>query len=138
MEPIVPNDTAFREDFTKFRTTKGPLARYMLFAIEQQMRNEKGARLILNTNVEEMNFEHLLPRNPKQSDWPSFTEEEAKFYCYRIGNMTVMKKSENNSIGNKAFTIKKAALGKSTLHLNKEIAAEKDLDKDRSRSGRIA
>ena len=43
--------------------------------------------------------------------------------------MTVMKKSENNSIGNKAFTIKKAALGKSTLHLNKEIAAEKDWTK---------
>ena len=93
------------------------------------MRNGKEPELILNTNVEEINLEHLLPRRPKKSDWPSFTEEEAEVYCYRLGNMTVMKKSENNKIGNKAFAVKKVALAKSSLKLNAEITSETDWTK---------
>ncbi|MDX3807222.1 DUF262 domain-containing protein [Bosea thiooxidans] len=126
LKPIIPSDTVFERAFQTFSTTTNRFARYLLVALEKGMKQSAQPELVPNEDVEKVNLEHILPRSATASDWPAFTAEERATYPNRLGNMTLLSKGINNRIGNKSWSVKKAALSGSELDLNKVISAEAD------------
>ncbi len=123
LAPNVPNNSLFLQSFGSFRTTGNALARYMLLAIEREMRGHNQPELVPNKDVDEVNLEHILPQRPKPGEWPAFSSEEAQVYAFRLGNMTLLPKGANNKIGNKPWADKRPVLAGSAYELNKKPAA---------------
>ena len=69
--------------------------------------------MIPNDSAEIVNLEHVLPENPDQN-WPEFDPSIQPVYYTRLGNMVLLKSSENSSIGNKGFTEKRKTLAGSS------------------------
>jgi hypothetical protein len=122
IEPVVPNDAAFEESFRNFSVTKNKLARYLLQALERQEGGEEEPELIVNSDPSEVNLEHVLPQNPG-ANWPGVSPELAAVFAYRLGNMVLLRKSENESLGNGDFLSKKPVLSASSLQLTKSVGA---------------
>ena len=124
--PIVAGDAAFEDAFRNVRITRARISRYLLLALERTARGEKEPELVPNRNEDEVNLEHILPRNAKPSDWPAFRPEEVSSWSNRLGNHCLLKKTHNNKIGNKPWSTKKPILTASTLRLTKLAGRKKD------------
>jgi Protein of unknown function (DUF1524)/Protein of unknown function DUF262 len=120
---IVPNDETFEDGFARARQTKSRISRYLLLALERSERGEKEPELVPNKNEDEVNLEHILPRNAKLKDWPSFAPDEVPVWTQRLGNHCLLKKSENGAIGNKPWKDKRPVLKASSLKLTASAAA---------------
>lgn len=118
---FVPNDSQFQFDFSSYRTNNNAFARLLLWAIERDLQGERQPELVPNENVDEVNLEHILPKRAKAAEWKKFAADEIGFYSLRLGNMTLLREKENNALGNKPFTKKRAPLGKSKFKLNAEL-----------------
>ncbi len=70
LQPIIASDREFQKAFSTARVTRAPLARYYLVALERQRSGTAEPELVPNENEEQVNLEHVLPRNPTASDWP--------------------------------------------------------------------
>jgi hypothetical protein len=122
---IVPSDDEFLASFTITRVPKGALARYFLIALERGKLGDSEPEFVPNSNEDEVNLEHVLPKRASQSEWgTNFTQEERKDYVSRLGNMALLQKGPNGRIGNKPFPVKKPILKKSKFRLTKEIASQ--------------
>ena len=62
-------DLAFQQAFAVANVRRSWLARYYLRALERAKRNEAQPELVPNQDVDEVNLEHVLPRNPNAQDW---------------------------------------------------------------------
>jgi hypothetical protein len=129
LSSLIPGDSLFSSTFEVYRTTNNSFARYLLLAIERKLQGEKQPEFVPNENVEQVNLEHLLPRNPKDNEWGEFKGDDVGFYSTRLGNMTLMQEGKNNKLGNKLFPAKKQVLASSTYKLNKEICLAADWTK---------
>lgn len=130
LSPIIPEDSDFKEAFGRARQTKSAISRYLLLALERSKDGDGEAELVPNADEEQVNLEHILPRRAKQADWPNFREEEVGSWSQRIGNQCLLKKSENEKIGNKSWAVKKPILAKSTLKLTKTAGRVEVWDMD--------
>jgi hypothetical protein len=79
--------------------------------------------------VDAVNLEHILPRRPTDADWPDFAPEEIPQWTNRLGNQTLLKKSQNKLIGNKPWATKQPILQRSELTLTKTAAYATTWDK---------
>lgn len=118
---VVPSDLDFRDSFATMTVRKGWLARYYLTVLEREKAGDPEPELVPNENVDEVNLEHVLPKNPTPTDWQQFTPEEIQAYQYWLGNQALLRKSHNRQIGNLPFSDKKPILLASDLLLTKEI-----------------
>lgn len=123
MNGIIPSDAEFQSVFASASLTKASLARYILRALERFNAGQPEPEFIVNPNEEEVNLEHVLPKNRSLTDWP-IPDDEAETLVNRIGNMALMPATPNNKLGNKSFIVKKPELGKSTYKLTAVIANE--------------
>lgn len=137
IESIVPSDVAFAESFKELSVTKNKLARYLLQSLERKKRGEKEPELVVNTDPSEVNLEHVLPQNPG-INWAGVSAELATVFAYRLGNMVLLRKSENESLGNGDFASKKPVLSASSLHLTQEVGAALAWDPDAIRKRQTA
>jgi hypothetical protein len=131
---IVPDDQAFEEAFARARQQKSTIARYMQLTLERASQGQAEAELVPNADIEEVNLEHILPRNPKVEDWQEFAPEDVPQWMNRIGNHVLLKKTQNSKIGSKSWSIKKPILESSQFILTKEAGAYDKWDKDAIRS----
>ena len=67
------------------------------------------------------NIEHVLPQNAPDH-WGGFTNEEANALVSRLGNMTLLKASENRDIGIEPYEQKRAIYQQSNFVLTKTLA----------------
>src|SRR5207253_10073231 len=88
IKAAIPDNTHFEEDFGNYRLSKKPLIRYVLRVLEAQRSGSANPAYVPNPSKDVVNVEHILPSNPK-SNWPTFTDEEAKAYLNRIGNLAL-------------------------------------------------
>ena len=123
---IIGADEEFKARFATARITRGRLARYVLAALERTASGKTEPEMVPNENEQEVNLEHVLPKNPTPSDWAQFGDEEARAYLYRVGNMVLLSRGPNGRIGNKPFATKKPVLEKSDLLLTRQAGAEED------------
>jgi uncharacterized protein with ParB-like and HNH nuclease domain len=122
LDQFVPADSQFRSTFSTYTTNKSSLARYLLLSLEKDMRSEKEPEMVPNEEADQVNLEHILPQRAKDADWPQFSVDDRKAFALRLGNMTLLKKTENNKIGNKGWVKKKPVLSASILRLNQDMS----------------
>jgi len=131
LQRIVPRDSSFHNALVYQRAPKTRITRYMLLEIERFLKGGTEPEYVPNADKEEVNLEHILPKNARPDEWPHFTSDDILLLSNRFGNLTLLKKSENNSIGNRSWHFKKAAFEKSSLEINlllKEKQAWCDVD----------
>ena len=68
-----------------------------------------------------INLEHILPKKPDEN-WPQFNEDEVRLYGNRLGNLALMRASDNSTVRNAPFEDKKALFAKSPYLLTSEVA----------------
>lgn len=83
-------------------------------------------RTYLNKSIE---IEHVLPQVPSEAIVKAF-DEEPSIYIHRLGNLTLVEKSINCSIGNGTFEEKKNAYSQSNFLLTKSLAGKVTLGKE--------
>lgn len=117
---IAPGDAAFRVEFANARVSESNLARYYLRALENQRNELPSPEVMPIDDRNKLNLEHVLPTNPN-GNWPNFSEEDAKAYCRRLGNLVLLLSQQNAELGNKRYADKRPTLQKSGLSLTKMV-----------------
>ena len=121
---FVPNDKLFQASFAEGRVSNVTLARYYLKELELYSRQKAGLSEEWQPSAT-LTLEHILPENPT-SAWSSFTDDEAKAFRARIGNLTLLTKRLNSTLRNGPFAAKKKAYAESELLLTQNIATYTD------------
>ena len=116
---LIPTDVEFKEGFATLRVSQSFLARYLLRSLEQTVKGDAEPELIPN-NDPVINLEHVLPQNP-DANWPGVPPETCEAYCYRLGNMVLLKASNNSLIGNSPFAAKSPILKASVYKLTSQV-----------------
>ena len=83
LSPIVPDDALFKEEFAMARQTKPAVSRYLLLALERTRLGEAQPELVPNSNEDDVNLQHILPRAAKDDEWPSFDPDEVSRWSSR-------------------------------------------------------
>ena len=127
---IVPSDNDFAEAFAIARVPRATLARYYLIALENRHKGQKEPEFVPNSNEDQVNLEHILPKRASAADWGGqFNADERRDYVQRLGNMALLQKRPNGRIGNKAFSLKKPILKQSAFAMTAEVGTEDDWTK---------
>ena len=127
LENIVPSDTEFEIASRTYRLQNNRLAHYILRALERGAENKSEPYVIPNPDRQELTIEHILPRSPTSTEWPTFsTDEIIAEYIPRLGNLALVPRTLNKSLGNKPFNSKRTVYSHADLLLTKDIAKEQD------------
>ena len=116
LKKVYPSDEHFFLSFGEknLRTAQSDKkARYLIYRIEKHLNRNCG-------NFEELTLEHILPKNYDQK-WQNQFEETTQIdsLVSRIGNMTLLDRKQNQSLGNKNFSEKKEIFKKSSFQVTK-------------------
>jgi hypothetical protein len=138
MSKYVPTNAEFEEAFTVARVSRPYLARYYLRAIEKTSKGLPQPEYVANEDVEHITLEHVMPLQ-LGAGWkvPSEIAQTAQKF---LGNMALVRETENRELANKSFAEKKLILAKSGYDTTKLISEYDDwtLDQIRERQGRLA
>ena len=120
LNPITPSDEEFRVAFETARVSNTSLARYYLRSLETASKNEDEPWFMPTDDGTIINLEHVLPKRP-EGNWPQFNDEEVRLYSRRLGNLALMRASDNSTVRSAAFKDKKAFYARSPYVLTSEI-----------------
>jgi len=126
MKAILISDSDFLDQFAQLRISRVDLARYYLQTLEATLADEQEPWYIANDDPAVMTIEHVMPTNCTEDTWQNVDEETKQRCCKRLGNLCVLNKSANNTIGDASFTDKKPTLSQAPFKLTSEIATETD------------
>ena len=104
-------DDQFVPIFVNYSTTKSNYIRYILRKLNNEM---YGGTVSLKSSTE-VHIEHIMPKTPE--DKAKQKEADYKNYLWRLGNLTFLRNTDNISISNKEYAIKKEAYKNSDLKL---------------------
>ncbi|MDN3515870.1 MAG: DUF262 domain-containing HNH endonuclease family protein [Candidatus Brocadia sp.] len=121
LKKLIPDDAEFKEKFITATVSTEKYARYYLRAIENQKKDTTSPELIVNSDPDVVNLEHILPKNPHKN-WSNFNEDQVVSLNKRIGNLTLMQNKLNSEQGNEPFSKKKIYFMSSDLWITKMIA----------------
>lgn len=110
LQKIYPCDEEFKEAFLTKTLTDTKRARYLLIEIEE---NEYGNLKTVNSDPEQVNLEHIMPKSANQhwgKEQTDIENESRGFYVNRLGNMALVPKNKNKRVGSKPFKDKKEIL----------------------------
>ncbi len=131
LSAIVPSDSEFQEAMALARVPKAQLARYYLIALERGKLGVAEPEFVPNTNEEQVNLEHVLPKRASPADWGTeFDADERRDYLHRLGNLALLQKGPNGRIGNKPFVVKQPILVISGFALTAEVGSESNWTKE--------
>jgi hypothetical protein len=125
LKALTPTDGPFAAAFEIATVSNRKLARYYLRSMELAKNNEDEPWHIPNDDPSMINLEHVLPERP-EGNWPQFTDEQVKLYYKRIGNLCLMRASDNSAAKSAGFKTKKPIFAKSPYTLTNQIAAATD------------
>lgn len=90
--------------------------------IDERAWGSEGGRSELRHYIHRIEIEHILPQTPTQDVIAAFDKpDEIPVYIRRLGNLTLLEKSINASIGNGLFASKQQAYSQSNMLLTKTI-----------------
>lgn len=121
LKTLTPTDASFAAAFEITTLSNRKLARYYLRSMELAAKNEAEPWHIPNDDRSMINLEHVLPEKP-EGNWPSFNDEQVKLYYKRVGNLCLMRASDNSTAKSADFHTKKPIFMKSAYVLTKQIA----------------
>jgi hypothetical protein len=67
-----------------------------------------------------INLEHILPEKP-EGQWPQFSDDEVKMFRNRIGNLCLLRASENSTLKSIRFEDKRVIFAGCPYELTKQI-----------------
>jgi len=121
LKTLIPDDAEFKEKFIVATVSTEKYARYYLRAIDNQQRGGDSPELLVNSNPNAVNLEHILPKNPHKN-WSNFNEDQVVSLNKRIGNLTLMQNKPNSEQGNEPFSQKKNCFASSEFWITRMIA----------------
>lgn len=124
MKEHVANDTEFEEKFWKATVSQSYLARYYLKTLDSVMSGETEPEWVANPETEIVNLEHIIPKSPG-SEW-NISPDVAAANLRRLGNMALLKASQNLDIANAGYNVKRKEFHNSTFVTTNSIAAYED------------
>lgn len=125
LKSLTPTDGQFAAAFEVATVSNRKLARYYLRSMELAAKNEAEPWHIPNDDRSMINLEHVLPEKP-EGNWPQFTDEQVKLYYKRIGNLCLMRASDNSTAKSATFSTKKPVFAKAPYVLTKQISEAPD------------
>lgn len=125
LKSITPNDAEFSQSFETVMVSNHRFARYYLRSLEMAAKAEPEPWHIPNDDVNSINLEHVLPQKPA-TNWPQFDADQAKLFCKRLGNLVLIRKSQNTNIQNLSFSAKQPILAQSPYNLTSQIGQVTD------------
>lgn len=130
---LVSRKSEFKSSFLELRlgSMQKYRVRYILAKIAQyvdlQRQGASSSQLIDSYISKGIEIEHILPETPEQELRDLYGEEYDDIKT-KLGNLTLLEKSINASIGNKDFlTVKRDEYAKSSIYLTRSIASKKDV-----------
>ncbi|MDE2902430.1 MAG: DUF262 domain-containing HNH endonuclease family protein [Chloroflexota bacterium] len=121
LSQITPSDEEFRLAFESARVSNVSLARYYLRSLETAAKNEAEPWFMPTDDGTVINLEHVLPKRP-QGNWPQFNDDEVRLYGRRIGNLALMRATDNSTIRSAPFPDKLPLYAQSPYVLTSDIA----------------
>ena len=121
LQGVIPGDADFKNAFEVAKVSKVHLARYYLRALERRSNATKQPELVPNSNPDEVNLEHILPKNLDEGWGKTFTAEDHAALRYRIGNLALLAKEENVKSDRDLFIDKRNILIKSKFKLTQMV-----------------
>jgi hypothetical protein len=118
---VLVSDEQFRQSFETSTVSKAVLARYYLRSLEQVAQGVADPYFIPNADRQTINLEHVFPREP-EGNWPQFDDQTGPIYLKRIGNLALMRATENSDLKSETFDEKKKAFAGSPYVLTSQIA----------------
>ncbi len=118
---IVPDDKQFSTVFAEATVATSKLARYYLRSLELAVNNASEPWHIPNDDESVINLEHVLPFKPISS-WPNFSDSEVRQYRNRIGNLVLLKASENSTLNSDSFAKKKEVYAQCPYKITKSVS----------------
>ena len=121
LRPIYVDDDRFESDFARWtvgtRGRRGKIARYVLARLE----TDAGGRAV-DPETDPATVEHVLPENPA-GEWAEvFPPERREAAVDRLGNLTLLERTRNRSVGSAAYPAKRDAYESSAYAITREIA----------------
>lgn len=126
LQKVFLSDKDFSEVFAGARVSKVDFARYILRELEHAASSRESEEEWVNSDPQQITLEHILPKAMPKSGWDKFTVESHKEYVSRLGNLCLLKRSENNSMPNSSFDAKKPYFKRSSLTTTAELDACKE------------
>lgn len=123
LSEILPSDEEFRASFANKTIRNRRQARYLLLRLEEKLRQDRreSAELAPNENERQVDLEHVLPRNADEELWGHFVSEDVRSFVDRLGNLTLLRSTENRAVGATSFEAKKHSYSRSDLLLTREL-----------------
>ena len=118
---VIPTDSQFQLAFQFATVSNAKLARYYLRSLEMQSGGESEPWHIPNNDQTIINLEHVLPEKT-EGNWPQFNEDEWKSYRNRIGNLVLLRASDNSLIKSTEFAAKKLVFTNYTYATTRQVA----------------
>ena len=125
LAPLTPSDATFLAAFDTATVSNRKLARYYLRSMELSAKGEREPWHIPNDDRSEINLEHVLPEKP-EGNWPKFSDDEVKLYHKRIGNLCLLRATDNSTAKSASFATKAPVYANSPYELTKQISTTED------------
>ncbi len=122
---LTPGDKEFRAAVETMRVSNTKLARYYLRSLEMTAKDESEPWFVPQDDKAVINLEHVLPRKV-EGNWPGFTDEDVRQLTTRLGNLALMRASDNSDLRSQAFAIKRDVYAASPYLLTTMIADATD------------
>jgi len=121
LRSLTPSDSQFKEAFERMRVSSAKHARYYLRSLEMTALAEPEPWFIPQNDQRLINLEHVLPEKP-EGNWPQFTEDDVAQYAKRLGNLTLLRASDNSYQRSAPFSEKKVVYAESPYRLTSQLA----------------
>ena len=118
---LTPTDVVFRAAFATAHVSNVPHARYYLRSLEATARKEPDPWFIPQSDPAFINLEHILPKKP-EGNWPQFDEDEAALLTTRIGNLALVKTTDNADLKSLPFSEKTAVFRESLYETTRQVS----------------
>lgn len=122
LKHITPTDGIFRTAFETATVSNRKLARYYLRSLEMASKDEKNPWHIPNDDRSIINLEHVLPEKP-EGNWAQFSDDDVKLNRNRIGNLTLLRASDNSELKSIGFDEKKKRYADCPYNITSQIAS---------------
>jgi Protein of unknown function (DUF1524) len=125
LSPIVPGDKELLEKFAIAKVSNTRLARYYLRSLEMTAKKEAEPWFVLHEDRQIINLEHVLPKKPEEH-WPLFDEDDVRRLTTRLGNLALLRVTDNSDLKSYDFSQKKPIYAESPYLLTNMIAEVDD------------
>jgi hypothetical protein len=125
LKDITPTNRQFHNAFETAKVANSRQARYYLRSLESVANSENEPWFVPIDDPDVINLEHVLPRKP-EGNWPAFTVDDHKAKASRLGNLVLMKSTDNSALNSDSFAKKKPIYEEASYTLTNELGEFKD------------